>query len=298
MKRHLNLILLIFIWILGTTTAFGSGPEDIITTVPNGSINWTRATVRATGIGELSNGRADDQKARQQFDITAKNSAGNNLLQILSGILINSKTTVGDIFKLTPAVKAEVVQMVSSLEPIETVKTPSDKTFEVTLQFELRGKFSRLVLPAEIKKIKPIKPITPTSKATSIKVGNTNPSNQHSQSKAIIHTGMIVNAKGLKNIRPAMVPTIVDESGQEIFGPAFVSREFAVLTGISGYSNNLTSAQNNPRVRYHPLIVKGLRTDSNDSSVIVVSNSDAAKLRAASENLSFLRKCRVIIVLD
>ena len=188
--------------------------------------------------------------------------------------------------------------MVSALEPTETVRNLSDGTFKVTLQLGWRGKFSRLVLPAEIKQIKPIKPIPPANKTASIKDGDTKQSPQISQSKTIIHTGMIVNAKGLRDVRPAMVPTIVDESGQEIYGPAFVSREFAVLAGISGYSRNLVSAQNDPRVRHNPLIVKGLKTKTFDGSVIVVSNSDASKLRAASENLSLLRKCRVIIVLD
>ena len=153
MRRCLNLIFLIIILLLSATTVFGTESEDIVTTAPNGIVNWTQATIRATGIGVFSRKRADDYQAQQTAELTAKKAAANNLLQILSGIRIDSKTTVGDILKDKPPIKAEVRQMVSALEPIETVKNLSDNTFEVTLQLALRGKFSRLVLPAEIKQI-------------------------------------------------------------------------------------------------------------------------------------------------
>jgi len=62
--------------------------------------------------------------------------------------------------------------------------------------------------------------------------------------------------------------------------------------------HDINRARSDPRVRPNPLIVKGLKTKSPGRSVIVVSNADAAKLRSASEHLSFLRQCRVIIVVD
>lgn len=298
MRRHLILIVLSTLLLLGTRTIFGNASEDIITSTPNGTVNWTKATLQATGIGVFPRQRPDLTENQLILESNAQKAAGDNLLQLLSELRIDSQTTVADVFRDNPYIKMEVVQMINNLEPIKTVRNLSKDTVQVTLQFELRGKFSRLILPADIKQIKPIKPIAPTSKEASDTNGSPTQIKQHSQSKAIIHTGLIVDAKGLKNVKPTLVPRIVDESGQEIYGPAFVSREFAVLTGISGYSRNLTVAQNSPRVRYHPLIVKGLKTNTIDSAMIVVSNSDASKLRAASENLSFLRKCRVIIVLD
>jgi hypothetical protein len=57
-------------------------------------------------------------------------------------------------------------------------------------------------------------------------------------------------------------------------------------------------AQNHQRVTNKPLIVKGLRTIGTGSPVIVISNADASKLRSSSEHLSFLKKCRVMIVVD
>jgi hypothetical protein len=67
---------------------------------------------------------------------------------------------------------------------------------------------------------------------------------------------------------------------------------------MSGYARDLTAAQSNARVTNNPLSAKGLKTDGAGRADIVISNADAEKLRAAAENMSFMKKCRVMIVLD
>jgi hypothetical protein len=52
------------------------------------------------------------------------------------------------------------------------------------------------------------------------------------------------------------------------------------------------------RVSDYPLVVKGLKTSGPGRSEIVISNADASKLRGISESLYFMKKCRVIIVID
>ena len=95
-----------------------------------------------------------------------------------------------------------------------------------------------------------------------------------------------------------MVPVLMDESGQEVYGPAYVSREFAVQRGMCRYIRGMDDSANLPRVAPNPLFVKGLRTVSKGSCDIVISNTDASKLRGASSHLEFLKQCRVVIVLD
>jgi len=95
-----------------------------------------------------------------------------------------------------------------------------------------------------------------------------------------------------------MSPKIIDENGQEVYGSAFVSREYAVQQGMSGYAKDITAAQSNPRVTNNPLTVQGLKTEGPGNADIVISNADAFKLRSASEHLSFMKKCRVMIVVD
>ena len=108
---------------------------------------------------------------------------------------------------------------------------------------------------------------------------------------------MIVDVRGIP-ITPCMAPRVCDENGKEVFGSAYASREFAVQYGMTGYLSDLDAATRNPRVADRPLIIKGLRTDVAGRTDIVVSNTDAARLRSAFENLAFLRQCRVLIVMD
>jgi len=44
--------------------------------------------------------------------------------------------------------------------------------------------------------------------------------------------------------------------------------------------------------------VKGVKTQGPGRSDVVISNADAAAIRSAADNLTFMKKCRVMIVLD
>jgi hypothetical protein len=108
---------------------------------------------------------------------------------------------------------------------------------------------------------------------------------------------MVVDARGLQAV-PVLAPIVFDENLEEVFGPAYVSREYAVQHGIIRYTTDLWKAKFHPRVSDNPLIVKALKVLSPSRCDFVISNADAAKLRSASEHLLFMRECRVVIVLD
>jgi hypothetical protein len=93
---------------------------------------------------------------------------------------------------------------------------------------------------------------------------------------------------------------LVDENNEEVYGAAFVSREFAVQQGMCGYARFTETARdvNSRRVGQRPLIIKGLRRSSRGPCDIVISNSDAAKIRSASAHLAFLKQCRVVVLSD
>jgi hypothetical protein len=155
----------------------------------------------------------------------------------------------------------------------------TDGTVKIIMEMNLRGGFAQLVLPKDIKPLDSITLVT------------------MNKTSSPVFTGLVVDAKGL-GIRPVMVPRILDENNQEVYGSAFVSREYAVQQGMSGYARDLKEIRDNQRVSDHPLVVKGLKTLEPGCSEIVISNADASKLRSASESLYFMKKCRVIIVID
>jgi hypothetical protein len=108
---------------------------------------------------------------------------------------------------------------------------------------------------------------------------------------------MVVDARGIQAI-PVIAPRIFDENLEEVFGPTYASREFAVQEGFARYTTNLWQAKFDLRVSDNPIVVKALKTLWPGRCDFIISNTDADKLRSASEHLLFLRECKVIIVLD
>lgn len=260
----------------------------------NGSINWSKGVVQAKGIGAPPEKYYGKPQARPMALRAARIDAMRNLLETTKGVQIDSKTTVKNFMVDSDVISAEVQGMVRGAQVVKQ-EYLSDGTVEITMQMSLNGGFAQLVLPREIKQIEPVRPVTtkppaPASPAVA-------PSTSMPKPESAVYTGLVVDARGI-SVRPAMAPKVLDENGQEVYGSAFVSREFAVQQGMSGYARDLTAAQSNPRITNNPLTVKGLRTEGSGRSNIVVSNADASRLRSSSEHLSFLKKCRVMIVVD
>jgi hypothetical protein len=107
----------------------------------------------------------------------------------------------------------------------------------------------------------------------------------------------VIDARGFQ-ARPAISPKVFDENGAEVYGTLIVKKEYAIQQGISGYARDLTSAQSNPRVTDNPMTVKAISAEGTGKTDFKISNDDAKNIRAAKQNLSFLQKCRVMIVLD
>lgn len=258
---------------------YGNSQEtyEMIQALDQGHINWTHGIVQAKGIGRPQ----DNSKAARPMAIqAAKRVALKNLLKVIKAVRIDSTTTVENFIIKSDLITSRVEGIIQNAQIIKT-DSMLDGAVEVIVQMDMRGGFSQLVLPQEIQQVESITPIPEEQMAP--KPGG--------------YTGLIVDGRGLKVI-PAMSPRILDENGQEVYGPAFVSREFAVQQGMSGYAKDMDAASKNEQVTNRPLLVKGLKTTGTGNSDIVISNSDAGAIRNASENLSFLKQCRVMIVVD
>lgn len=263
-----------------TFSVFGStdNSKEVIELKENGSINWSRGVVQAKGIGIPPAKMSKDSNARTVALTDAKLNAFRVILEIIKELRISGTTVVGGYAIQHPAIISKIENMVKNAKVVKK-EYLTDGTVKIIMEMNLRGGFAQLVLP---KDIKPLDSIT-------LKTMN--------KTSSPVFTGLVVDAKGL-GIRPVMVPRILDENNQEVYGSAFVSREYAVQQGMSGYARNLKEVLDNQRVADHPLVVKGLKTLGPGRSEIVISNADASKLRSTSESLYFMKKCRVIIVVD
>jgi hypothetical protein len=250
-------------------------PVDFLEQLATGCINWTSGNVTATGIGSVD-------------------LATQNVLQTAFQVRMDAGNRVIDLTRPNVNLQVEVEEMASAAAIIGQKKLP-DGRLEVTVQMELFGGFAQLLLPTDIKQVESIKPLRKTQ--GKIDYGGAASMGRRTGAEPDTYTGLIVDARGI-GAKPAMVPVLLDENGKEVYSSAFVSREYAVQQGVCQYMRILGDSANLVRVAPKPLWVKGLRTRTANSCDIVISNADASRLRGASSHLSFLKQCRVIILID
>jgi hypothetical protein len=258
-----------------------------------GSVNWSAGYIEATGIGAPSEQSYGKPQARPLALRSATVVAQRNLLEVTKGVQIDSVTTVKDFMVESDIINTRVSGLVKGAVMVHH-QYMSDGTAEVTLRMALYGELHRIVIPEKRKEDLTPTPPAPPAPAPAV----TAPASPPPPPPAgVTYTGLVVDARGIQ-ARPAMSPRIYDEDGKEVYGSANVDREYAVQQGMSGYARDLTAAQSNQRVTANPITVKGLRNGGAGRSDVVISNADAQQIRASAENASFMKKCRVMIVLD
>lgn len=291
MIKPLKLSYLITILCLISSFGYAADPRSLIEFRDNATIDWTRGVVTARGIGDPTTygDYKKSQTQREQTIAEAMNKARHNLLETIVGLRINTESRVIDIVENYPSVMAELREMTYQAPEVDNLRRHLyGGAVEVWSQMKLNGGFTQLILPPEIRQIESIKQVNPDKNS---------PQPETSSRSSQIYSGMVVDARGLQAI-PVLAPRILDENLDEVFGPTYASREFAVQQGVARYTTNIWQAKFDPRVSDNPIVVKALKTIWPRRCDFIISNSDADKLRSKSEHLLFLRQCKVIIVLD
>ena len=287
---------ILFVW---TSAAFCQNTVSMsewVEKVGQGSVNWSAGFIEAKGIGAPPEKYQGKINARPMALRAARVDAYRNLLEITKGVQVDSRTTVKDFAVESDVINTQVEGLVKGATVVDQ-QYLSDGTVEVTLRMPLYGELSKIMIPISIQKRKEIPPPVvekPTPPPAPPVVA---PPAPPAPPAAASYSGLVVDARGIQ-ARPAMSPRIYDEDGKEVYGSANVDREYAVQQGMSGYARDLTAAQSNQRVTASPITVKGLKTGGAGRSDLVISNADAQLIRASAENASFMKKCRVMIVLD
>lgn len=244
----------------------------------DGSIDWTKGVVTATGFGAPPPNAVNAAQARAMAERAAFLVATRNLLETVKGIRVDSATLVENMIVSSDVIKTEVSGFVQGAQIIKKQVSP-DGSVMVTVAMKLTGDFSNAFLPQ------------------SSGGGEVIPLQQGQAPPATSFTGLIVDARGI-GVRPAVAPKIRNEEGREVYGSAFVNRQYAVEQGMVGYLKDVESAKGNPRVTDRPLMVKALKADGPNKTDLVISNSDAQVLHGMKEHLTFLEKARVMVILD
>jgi hypothetical protein len=247
-----------------------------IQSVPGkGSIDWGGRTVTAVGIG-APNPAMPEVTARPMAIRAARDVALRNALELIKGVQMTSSTTIENFMVSNDVVRSSVEGYIRKFEASEP-RYMSDKTIEITVTIPLDAE---ALLPSSV-----------TSAPTAQYAGA-------SAAKSRNFTGLIIDARGTGAI-PALAPKITDENGREIYGSAYVSREWAVKWGMAGYAKTPEQATAlRDRVGDQPGMIKALKATGASKCDLVISTKDASEVAAASKSMKFLSDCRVIVLVD
>ena len=278
----------LFIGVMLLAAAAGGASAQLVGTIKDvevsvgttGKIDFTTQVITAVGIGAPPANPANPAQARAMAERAAQVVAYRNLLEATKGVRVDSTTLVENFMTTSDVIKAEVSGIIQGAMIMDK-KYMSDGSVEITVGMKLTGALADALLP----KSAATPPVLMTPPAGA------------SAAAGRLYTGLIIDARGL-NVKPAMAPKVLNEDGKEVYGSAWINRDYAVREGMVGYMKDRDAAQSNPRVTDKPLTVKALKVSGDARVDTVISNADALMLQSASQNLTMLQKCRVIILVD
>jgi len=248
----------------------------------DGNVDWADRCIVATGIG-APNPDLPEAAQRPAAMRAAQTIALRNALETIKGIFINSSTTVKNFMVENDVVSSSISGFVKGFQQEGRTKYMSDGSVEITMRVPIDGigSIGEMIMGSGIGE----KPAITKFEGEKAK-------------EKTVFTGLIIDCKGL-NVKPALSPRVLDESGREIYGSAYVSREWAIKHGVIGYAKEVEkAAQLVDRIGKTPGQIKAMKAHGENSTDIVISNDDASSVRSAAANLKFLSECRVIFVID
>ena len=247
----------------------------------DGVMDWTAGVVTATGIGYPPPDTVNSMQARLLAKRAAQSVAYRNLLEATKAIRVDSTTTVNNYTTTSDVIQTKVTGWVEDAKIVRE-RDLENRGYEVTVQMQLTGQTSQLFVPKDAPPLRPL--VFPKSPSA--------------QPKPIApYTGLVVDARGM-DVRPALMPRILTEDGQEAYSQSYVLAKYRQKEGIAAYVSDPTAAQSHPKVTDHPLLVKALRAAGNSRTDLVISNAAAQTIHGVTDHLKFLEKGQVILIID
>ena len=111
------------------------------------------------------------------------------------------------------------------------------------------------------------------------------------------YSGLVIDARKLQ-IRPALIPKIVDQKGEVVYSAVNLLQKDAVKMGVVGYAKDVDAAKKNQRVTENPFVIKGIQATGQKRTDVVINNRDANIVQGSDKYTSYLKNGRVLIVYD
>ncbi len=247
-------------------------------------VDWSNGLAIAVGSGAPASWARTPAQKNISATRAARLDAARNLLELIKGINLTSSSNIQGAMVANDTVQTSIQGRLFGIRPVEQPRYFSDGSVRVKLEARLWE-----VVPEELYHDQQGPPRALGPPRGSPAGSPIDPERAYS--------GLIIDARGT-GAKPAMAPKVYDPEGREVYGSAYVSREFAVSQGMVGYAKSLEQARGTDRVRGNPAVIEALEAKGANQADLVIPQADADALRAISEQQTFLREARVMIVLD
>ena len=274
---------------------------------------YIQVTTRATADPKMC---VNIFHCRSLADRAARTLAYAELTQIIKGVNINATTLLRDEMVKASIVRESVRGFIRGARQIgqtefEEIGGTKQVQATVSMGVLINGGLTRGILKIEYQK-PPIPPQqTYRPKTFTVKLAPPRPAavpapapKKESAASApvapgTVYTGVIIDASGL-GAHPALVPKLRTPELKLVYGTHLVPRELAMNFGLAGYAVSVEQARTTHKSRLgeSPLVVKGLRAHGEKKADIVLSEQDSQRVALADLKGKFLKKAKVVIVLD
>ena len=227
-------------------------------------VDWAEGFIRVTGSGPPDFRAQNPAQARLAAERSAQEDAVRAVLAQASSLPVQPGQPLGALFPEGPA-REQLHQLVRAFR-VREKRYYSDNGLQVEVELPLA------VLAAAALQ-------SPPGGAINAK-GDWE------------YTGLLVDARGL-GASPVLAPRLVDESGQPLYGPEWLSAEARGKVGVAAFFKGMERALKHPRVGDRPLVLKATAVKGAD---LVLPAPAAAKLRKTRNG--WLSDGRVGVVLQ
>jgi len=143
-----SIVLVFFILALIPGGAWGASGE-VIESVRNGEINWTKGTILAKGTGAPPKEARNIAQARLMTERAALADARRNLLEVLKGVRVDSSTLVENFMVKNDQIRLQSEGFIQGSVEVRSLRRYlSDGAIEVTVAVDLAGDFISLMILA------------------------------------------------------------------------------------------------------------------------------------------------------
>jgi hypothetical protein len=258
--------------------------SGLVENVGKGQIDWEKGTIRVSGFGVMPQNKPIAQ-AKLLARKAAETDAQRNAVAVISGVRVNSETTVEN-FETTSDIIRTAVQGFIQGGEIVGVNFSPDGICEIILEIPLSGRndFTRMVHKQVVEKNPPA-PVLPTPV-----IDPATPD----------YTGIIIDARKL-GIKPALYPQIFDSTGKLLYGPTTANPDQLSSTTMIAYSRSMERAQKMERIGKNPLVLTAttvIKSQKGDITDVVINSDSAKQFTQAAVKNNLLVKAAVVLIID